>query len=130
MIIKDIHGLYEIKVDTERGIVFQTHFKGIFKTEVLLRMDKDYKTQVIPLLKGRKWAKFCDLRNYTLGNIAEEMNSHNKFCIENGMSCAALIVESAIVKMQMNRAGKEVALAPMAFTDFAEADQWLKEQGY
>lgn len=128
--ITDTEGLYELVVDISRRVVFQTHKKGLFTAEALKRLDNYYKKNVIPLLTGKKWAKHCDLREYTLGNIADEMNAHNKYCIENGMTDVALIVDSPIVKMQMNRGGIAVSLAPTAFTDTAESDTWLKEKGY
>ncbi|HCL4479991.1 TPA: hypothetical protein N2D99_002058 [Clostridium botulinum] len=131
MVIKDMQGgLYEIKVDTARKIVYQTHFSGIFDKESLERLDRDYKTKVIPLLKNKKWAKLVDLRNYKVRDIVEQMNQHNKYCIDNGMSHVALIVESVIVKMQMNRAGKNVEVSPTAFTDEKEARDWLSQKGY
>lgn len=130
MLIKDTQGLYEIKVDTTRRIAYQTHFKGLFTAEALERLDNDYKKKVIPMFKGQKWSKLCDLRDYTLGNIVNEMNVHNEYCIKNGMADVALVVESAIVKIQMNRGAKAVDFAPTAFTDVKEADEWLKSKGY
>lgn len=128
--IKDTEGLYEIKVDTDRRIVYENHFKGLFTSEALKRMDKDYKEKAIPALKGNKWAKYCDMRNYQLSNIVDEMNVHLQYCINNGLAHAALIVESSIVKMQMNRTGRNTPVPPNAFTDEKEADAWLKSQGY
>ena len=130
IIIKDTEGKYEINVDPTRMIAFQKH-EGMFKEDCLERLDQDYKTKVIPLFKGSKWAKCCDLRNYKVGgDITDKMNIHNTYCIEKGMSHVALIVESAIVKMQMNRAGKQIQFAPTACLDEKEADIFLKSNGY
>ncbi|OPJ64434.1 hypothetical protein [Clostridium oryzae] len=130
MEIKDPQGLYEIKVDLERRIVYENHFKGLFTIEALQRMDKDYKEKVIPALGGKKWAKYCDMRNYQLSNIVDEMNTHLQYCIDHGLEHAALIVESAVVKMQMNRTGRNTPVPPNAFTDEKEADAWLKSVGH
>lgn len=128
--IKDTQGLYELKVDAERKIVYENHFKGQFTSDALARMDKDYKEKVIPAFKGSKWAKLCDMRDYQIANNVDEMNAHVQYCIEHGFSHAALIVESAIVKMQMNRTGRNTPVPPNAFTDEKEADAWLKSVGY
>lgn len=130
MLLKDKEGLYELKVDMARGIVYETYGTGLFTPEALKRMDTDYKTKVIPMLKGKKWAKFCDMRTYRMSNNVEEANAHVGYCLQNGMSEAAIIVPSVVLKMQMNRVGKNAGFAPTAFTEVNEAEQFLKKQGY
>lgn len=120
---------YEIKVDVARRIVYEK-FKGMCTKEVIAKMDSDYRTKVLPLLKGKEWAKYCDMRTYKLANSQDELNAFVQFCTESGMAHAALIVESAIVKMQMNRVGKSVGVNPVAFTDETEAENYLKQSGY
>lgn len=129
MVIKDTQDLYELRVDEKRRIVYE-QFKGMFTKDAVVRIEKDYKTKIIPLFSGKKWAKYCDMRNYKLANSQDELNEFVKYCTDNGMAHAALIVESAIVKMQMNRVGRNVGVNPVAFTDEQEAEDYLKQNGY
>lgn len=129
MLIKDIQDLYELKVDVTRRIVYEK-FKGMFTKEAVSRIQNDYATKILPLFKDKKWAKYCDMRDYRLANSQDELNAFVQYCTDNGMAHAALIVESAIVKMQMNRVGRNVGVNPVAFTDENEAEAYLKECGY
>lgn len=130
MVIKDKEGLYEIRVDTQTNIVYQIHNKGLFTAEAVKRLDDDYRTKVIPLLEGKKWAKLCDLRNYQMTSNVDEMNAHNVYCIEHGMAVGALVMDSAVLKLQMNRSGKAIGVAPNVFSSVEEAEEWLKSQGF
>ena len=130
MVIKDKEGLYEIRVDTQTNIVYQIHNKGLFTAEAVKRLDNDYRTKVIPLLEGKKWAKLCDLRNYQMTSNVDEMNAHNAYCIEHGMVAGALVMDSAVLKLQMSRSGKAVNLEPNIFSSVEEAEKWLKSQGF
>lgn len=129
MTIKDVNGKYELKVDAARGIVYE-RYDGLLKAEDIDNMHNDYVTKVLPLLKGKSWTKCSDMKNYKTSNIVDESEKHLNWCNQNGMKPGAILVDSAIVKMQMNRAAKNNALAPTAFTDEQEADAWLKTQGF
>ncbi|QUH21485.1 hypothetical protein [Alkaliphilus sp. B6464] len=125
MVIKDSKGTYELKVDANRGIVYET-FNGFLDIE---SMHKDYVSKVASLLKGKKWAKCSDLRNYKTTTL-DGGDTHLNWCLENGMKQGAIIVESSIIKMQMNRLSKGSNTQPTAFTTLEEADAWLKSQGF
>mgnify|MGYP001580934398 FL=1 len=120
---------YELKVDVERKIVYEK-FEGMFTKQAVANMKNDYKTKILPLFKGSKWAKYCDMRIYKLTDSQNELGEFVQYCTDNGMAHAALIVSSAIVKMQMNRVGKNVGVTPVAFTDEKEAEDYLKTAGY
>ncbi|GAB6086471.1 hypothetical protein [Alkaliphilus crotonatoxidans] len=128
MVIKDVQGKYEIKVDTQRRIVYENP-NGLWEKSDFERFKNDYINKVGPLIKGKKWAKYCDLIGYRTSNITDEIGELNIWCEENGLTHAALLVESAIIKMQMNRSVKGTVY-PQAFTDPKEADAWLKSQGF
>lgn len=129
MLIRDLKGMYELKVDTARRLVYEKNV-GFWTAEDFKRYREDYVNKIVPALKGKKWAKMCDLTEYKVSTIVDEINSLNEYCEKNGFCCAALIVENALVKMQMNRSVKGNGVNPMAFTDVNEADAWLKGQGY
>ncbi|EQB88332.1 hypothetical protein J2Z44_003369 [Clostridium punense] len=129
MLIKDVKGMYEIKVDTTRCISYEKN-TGFWTAEDFKRFHNDYVNKVVPSFKGKKWAKCADLTEYKVSTIVDEVNELNTYCEKNGFVAAALIVSSAVVKMQMNRAVKGNGVNPVAFTDLAEADAWLKGQGF
>ncbi len=129
MLIKDSKGMYEIKVDASRCISYEKN-NGFWSAEDFKRFHNDYVSKVVPCFKGKKWAKCSDLTEYKVSTIVDEVNAHNAYCESNGLNCAALIVDSPVVKMQMNRTAKGVGVNPVAFTDAAEADAWLKSQGF
>ena len=120
---------YELIVDIERKVVYEK-FKGAFTKEAIAKMKNDYKTKILPLLKGSKWAKYCDMRDYKLSGSQDELGEFVQYCTESGMAHASIIVASAVVKMQMNRVGKNVGVTPVAFTDEKEAEDYLKKAGY
>lgn len=129
-VIKDIKGMYELKVDSTRNIVYE-EFKGkVLRGEDLMRMHQDYVNKVKPKLRPGAWAKLSDLRNYKTSMIVNEANEHLKWCLENGMKLGAVVVENMIAKMQMERIGKNSGIAPTIFIDKKEADNWLKTQGF
>ena len=131
MLIKDTQGKYELEVDVSKRIVVQRTVKGLFPVDAMERMHDDYVKKVIPLFKGQKWAKLCDMRDYaTSPAINDLMEQHNKHCVSNGLAHVALVVQSAVAKLQMNRAGDKVKFAPMAFTTMEEAYDYLRTNGY
>jgi hypothetical protein len=54
---------------------------------------------------------------------------HVEWMNKNKVTTIAVIVDSAIVKMQMNRAGGG-KFDQQAFTDEKEDDAWLKSKGF
>ncbi|MGB7606062.1 MAG: hypothetical protein WBL93_11375 [Lutisporaceae bacterium] len=129
MLIKDVSGKYEMEVNTQRGVVFEK-IEGFWNLEDIQRYHQDYVTKVIPALKNKKWAKCSDVRTYKTSTIADELNKNMTLYIKNGLVGGAIIVESAIVKMHLNRSTKNIGLEPEPFDNFEDADKWLKSQGF
>lgn len=129
MVIKDVKGMYELTVDTTRNIVKEKMI-GFLKDEDLERYHKEYENKIVPLFKGKKWTKLSDLTQFKASSISESGNKHLAWCFKNGMEPGAIVVENAIVKMQMNRLSKGNNVSPTAFTSVDEADAWLKAQGF
>lgn len=130
MLINDTKGMYELKVDKVRNIVYENFSGKILSGEDLERMHSDYVSKVKPALKSGAWTKCSDMRNYKTSNIVEEAKKHLTWCFESGMKEGAIIVESAIVKMQMKRAAKDSGVEPNIFINEQEADTWLKSVGF
>lgn len=129
MLIKDSQGKYTIEVDKARKIVKETPM-GLWKKEDVDRFHNDYASKVMPQLGAAKsWAIISDLRDYKTSSVVEELKNHVMWKVEKGLHRAAIIVDSAITKMQMKRTGG-TAMEPMPFTSEQEASDWLKEQGF
>ncbi|WP_298840848.1 hypothetical protein [Clostridium sp.] len=120
---------YELKVDFERKIVYEK-FKGMFTKKAIANMQNDYKIKILPIFKGSKWSKYCDMITYNLSDSKNELGEFAQYCSDNGIVHAALIVENVVVKMQMNRIGKNIGVTPVVFTDETEAEDYLKTVGY
>ncbi len=128
MLITDPKGLYTINVDPVRKIVFETPI-GSWTKEDYNEFHEMYVEKIKPALGNSPWCLCTDLRKYKLSNIADEISRHAEWMKENKLQYAATIVDSAIVKMQMNRAGGDT-ITQQAFLTEKEADDWLKSKGF
>lgn len=129
MLIKDTNGKYELKVDANRGVIYEKNI-DFWKEEDFVRFHNEYITKIYPLIKGKKWVKCSDLRAYKTSNIVDSLNGHLKWCKDNGFVGGAIILDSAIVKMQISRSSKSLGIEPVPFDNLEEADKWLKSQGF
>lgn len=131
MEIKDSRGKYIIDVDTSRCISWETNI-GVWAPEDLDSFQNDYATKIIPSFKGKKWAICSDVRQYKTSAI--DMDKHVAWKNQNGATHGVVIVDSAIVKLQINKASATAAnnggFVLQAFTDIKEADEWLKSKGF
>lgn len=128
MLITDPKGLYTINVDPVRKIVFETPV-GSWTKEDYSEFHNTYVEKVKPTLGNSPWCLCTDVRKYKLSDIADEISRHADWMNENNLQYAAVIVDSAIVKMQINRAGGN-KVVQQAFMTEKEADDWLKSKGF
>ena len=128
MIIKDIKGLYTIEV-RPNGTIVQEKQNGFWKVEDFERFQADYVSKVAPLVKGKKWAKCCDVTEYKTSTITSELQAHTKWAASIGLAAGAIIQKSALVKMQLNRGSVNI-VTPTMFDNKAEALKWLESEGY
>jgi hypothetical protein len=126
--IKDTKGKYILEVDVNKRICFENPI-GLWDKEDYARYHNEYVTQIASQFKGKNWAVCTDLRQYKTSDISDSMNEHAIWATQNGLTHCAYIVESAIIKMQMNRATKG-KMEQQAFTDIDEAKAWLASQGF
>lgn len=128
MVIKDKEGKFTIKVDTKRAIVYEEPI-GIWDQNDIERFHKNYTEKIVPLFKGRQWAKCCNLKGYKVSKIADNLKEHTMWAFNNGLKHTAMIVDSFVVQNQMKRTGGDFIILDM-FETFEEADQWLSSEGY
>ncbi len=131
MITKDAMGKYELKVDTNRRIVYEKLI-GLWSVDDFKRFDNDYRTKIVKQLGAGNWAKSSDMREYKPNThvTPEMMDSHLKFVSSTGCIGGACIIDSITLKMQLKRASKESIGAPGYFDNEQEADSWLKDKGF
>ncbi|MFL0253258.1 hypothetical protein ACJDT4_22890 [Clostridium neuense] len=128
-VIKDKEGKYELKADPIKNRLYQTTV-GLWKEADIERFTEDVMDKMIPVFKGHKWACVTDVRQFKASAISEKLNNLLETCKSKGFFGGAIIVDSAVVKMQLNMASKKSGLAQKAFTDTKECEEWLDSQGY
>lgn len=128
MTITHPKGLYTIKVDTARKIVHEAPV-GLWTKEEYQEYHQQYEQKVAPLITKEPWAILCDMTKYKMSDLGDVLAKHADWLANNNCKMTAMVVDSAIVKMQINRAvsGK---IAQQAFTSVDEADAWLKTKGF
>lgn len=128
MKIQHPDGLYTIEFDEKRRVIFEKPV-GQWKKEEYLEYHSQYVNVIEPLLAGKPFAICSDLRKYKISDLAEEMAIHADWLIKNQVKFGAVIVDSAIVKMQINRAFSS-SFPQQAFLSDDEASQWLQSKGF
>lgn len=128
MLITHPKELYTIKYDSARKVVFEAPV-GLWTKEDYAEYHSQFVNKIGPTIGKQPWAICTDLRKYKLSDLGDVINQHTEWLNENNVQYSALIVDSAIVKMQINRAvgGK---IPQLAFMNEQEADNWLKTKGF
>jgi hypothetical protein len=128
MLITHPKGLYTINYDTARKVVYEAPV-GLWTKEEYTEYHSQYENKIGPATGKQPWAICTDLRKYKMSDLGEVMSKHVEWLSDNNVKFSAMIVDSAIVKMQINRAvsGK---IPQQAFLNETEADEWLKSKGF
>lgn len=134
MLVKDTQkGMYQL--ETKGKVVYEV-IEGLWKNEDYARYTDAYEKQLIgDIKKMGKWAKLCDMRNYKMSSVVDEVSRHVKWCAENGLQESICIVPSTIVKMQMQRSAKDQGskkdvIQTQYMETVEEAEAYLKQKGY
>jgi hypothetical protein len=128
MIISHPRGLYTILVDTSRRIVYEAPL-GVWKKEDYMEYHSLYMNVIVPTLGEGAWSICTDLRKYRISDIEDVMNHHIDWLSENNIKYCAIIVDSAMVKIQIDKV-LNTKILQQAFLEEAEADMWLKSIGF
>ncbi|MGB8455077.1 MAG: hypothetical protein WCD89_22450 [Anaerocolumna sp.] len=128
MLITHPKGFYTINYDTARKVVYEAPV-GLWTKEEYAEYHSQYVNKIGPAMGKQPWAICTDLRKYKMSDLGEVMAKHVEWMADNNAKFSAMIVDSAIVKMQINRAisGK---IPQQAFLNETEADEWLKSKGF
>jgi len=134
MIIKDTQkGMFQL--ESKKNVVVEV-IEGLWKNEDYARYTDAYEKDMIREVKKMgKWAKLCDMREYKMSSVVDEVSKHVKWCSENGLQESVCVVPSAIVKMQMTRTAKDTdtkkeLIQTHYVATVEEAEAYLKQKGY
>lgn len=135
MKIVDIQGKYELEIERNGQIVYETvndTDRGLWTIADFTRLHNDYVNKIYPLVKGKAWTKCSDIRKYKTSLIVPAMTEHLAWAGKSGMGKGCIITDSAINKMQIERGagGKGSPLCPVVFITKEEARDWLHKEGY
>ncbi|RCX11255.1 SpoIIAA-like protein [Anaerobacterium chartisolvens] len=129
MTINDPKGLYSIKLESGKNVVYETP-TGLWTKDDYKQYHSHYVEKIGPALKGKKWGMVAVMKDYKTSSLSDELNTHAAWLENNGCEKVAIVVDSSIVKMQMNRAGNNKKFEQQVFTDINEAESWLSSKGF
>lgn len=132
MEINDIKGMYTLKIDLIRNVVYETP-RNYWKHEDYLRLHNEYVTKVVPLFNGKPWRKCCDLRTYHISMITEDIQDHVKWGSKNGFIGGVIIIDSSnpatsAIALQMKLGTKHIDFDTMVCESLEEANLWLESR--
>lgn len=128
MVISHPRGLYTIMVDADRRIVYEAPV-GLWTKDDYMEYHNLYLDVILPALGAGEWSICTDYRKYRMSNVEEVLDEHINWLSENNVKYSGMVVDSAIIRMQINKAvGSRIP--QQAFLDEAEADMWLKSKGF
>lgn len=128
MMITHPKGLYSINYDADKRVVYEAPV-GLWTKEDYEEYHSQFVDKIGPALSKQPWVIVSDLRKYKMSDLGDVMAKHTEWLAENNLQYGAVIVDSAIVKMQINRAISSKFLQ-QAFLNEDEAMAWLKTKGF
>lgn len=118
--------MYEVKTNALKNRLYITVEGAMVKDEV-----ETYKSAVRKNIEKLKpgFTVAIDLRKTSVvdQDTVVQMQEIKKIAVAAGLSKSAIVVESAILKMQTNRNFKDVGPQDKAFSDLSEAEKFLDE---
>lgn len=128
MLITNSKGLYTIKFDSTKNVAYEVPV-GVWTKEDYIEYHSQFENKLGPALGNKPWAMISDLRKYKVSDLGDVMAKHGDWMANNNLQYSAVIVDSAIVKMQINRAmGSK--FVQKAFLTEEEAVEFLKSNGF
>lgn len=110
--------------------------KLVYETPVGSWVEEDYKaynqafsSKIMSQIKDQPWSILCDMTKYIISDLGSSLQERVEWLASANVQFAAIVVDSASVKMQMNRVASN-KIPMKAFTSVEEADAWLKSKGF
>lgn len=113
--------MFEVK---EKPYGFQVTFEGFLQGEDIMQFGDAVKTHVAR--QSGDYAVLVDLREMRTfpQDAQKKLMEVILYCKERGMNRNAVVVNSAITKIQANRLAKETQIEDIRFIDAAQVDDW------
>jgi len=128
----NLHMNFNIEIDEERKLVISKIY-GIWKEETATVYHAEYIKAVQPLLKD-KWAKLTNCCNWksSYPEIIEVIGEHMRWCHQHGAVYSTYVIDNPVTTRQLNQMIEKSGAADIAklFRSYAEADKFLKENGF
>ena len=118
---------FEIQVNTKTRIVVEKN-SGFWTLDDFRPFNNTYNS-ILNDLDGKKWAKLCDLSEYVVSSIADEMKNHISWLAQNGYTHCAVVFPKSLVKSQIGRC-MDKRIVTSYFSNVDEAKNWLEAEGY
>lgn len=118
--------MYEIKADKQKNRMY-IMVDGTIAVNSVDAYQADMKKAVASLKSG--FTALLDLRKTSVFDqeSMKQLQGTKDIAVQAGLKKSAMVVESATLKMQMNRNFKEVGPQDKAFNDINEAESFLDE---
>lgn len=123
---------YDIEVDETNQIVYEKIF-GIWRVKTAESYKADFEEDVGPIT-NRPWVKLVDLGNWKTaeGAVIDIIGRHLAWCRNHNMQWSVNVINNPVTYNQLLRMFEKGATKEISrtFRTFAEAEQFLMEQGY
>lgn len=116
--------MYNVKTDILKNRMYIT-VDGTIGVDEVDNYTSDLKKNVAMLKPG--FTALLDLRKAQIftQETMQQLQGTKEIAVNAGISKSAMVVESVVLKMQMNRNFKEVGPQDQAFTEIDEAEEYL-----
>jgi hypothetical protein len=128
MTIQSATGKYVTTFDPARRVVYETPV-GAWTEEDFKSYNEELSSKIISNIKSQPWSLLCDMSKYIISDLGGSLKERVDWLASVNLAYGAMVVDSAAVKMQMNRAAGN-KLNVQFFTSREEADAWLKSKGF
>lgn len=110
----------------EKPYGFQITFQGFLQGDDIARFNEEMKKYVEH--QTGNFAVLVDLREMRTfpQDAQQKLMEIIMYCRDRGMNRNAVVVNSAITKIQANRLAKETQVEEIRFIDAAQVDDWRK----
>jgi hypothetical protein len=128
MTIQSPSGKYTTTYDPARKVVIEQPV-GAWTLEDFNAYNEEFSSKIISTIKMQPWSLLCDMSKYVISDLGNSISERVDWLASVNVQYAAMVVDSAAVKMQMNRASGN-KIPTQAFTSREEANDWLKSKGF
>jgi hypothetical protein len=128
MEIRSTTGKYVTSYDPTRKVVCEQPM-GTWTEADFKAYNEEFFNKIVSPIKGQPWVLLCDMSKYVISDLGGSLSERIDYLASANLQYGAMVVNSATLKMQMNRAAGS-KIKTQAFSTREEADAWLKSKGF